>query len=287
MTVEAEIRTPIAIAALIHVPSGDLHEIAAASEFHLYLRSTARVRASRGCYAKHWWPQRFERLGELFLVPPGETLRIQRIGHATERWVLCQLDVEQFCERLGAPFVWDVAQLHDSLDVRSAHLRSLMLRMREELEFPGLNAADLLEAMARQVAVELVRYRIALQERTSSGGLAPWRLQLVETRLQAMQPPPTLAALARECCMSVRQLTRAFRASRGLSIGKYLEEGRLQHVRTLLKTEQSVKSIALSVGMTPAAFSFGFKRQTGETPTEFRTRQQWSRGQPSSPSRRN
>jgi AraC family transcriptional regulator len=71
----------------------------------------------------------------------------------------------------------------------------------------------------------------------------------------------------------VRQLTRGFRASRGRSIGECIARSRLDHARRLLATEQSVKAIAYSLGFaSPSAFCFAFRRDTGETPRQFRER---------------
>ncbi len=84
---------------------------------------------------------------------------------------------------------------------------------------------------------------------------------------------PTLAELAALCGLSVRQLTRGFRASRGCSIGEYLESSRVAHARRLLAAGQSVKSIAYALGFaSPSGFCFAFRRATAETPREFRQR---------------
>jgi AraC family transcriptional regulator len=98
-------------------------------------------------------------------------------------------------------------------------------------------------------------------------------LRRIEERLKEVREPPTLSELATLCNLSVRQLTRAFRASRGRSIGDYVEQSRLDQAKCLLATEASVKSIAYSLGFaSPSSFSFAFRRATGETPREFRDR---------------
>jgi AraC family transcriptional regulator len=75
--------------------------------------------------------------------------------------------------------------------------------------------------------------------------------------------------------LSVRQLTRGFRASRGRSIGDYVAQSRIDHAKRLLATKQSVKAISYSLGFaSPSSFSFAFRRATGETPREFRQRAQ-------------
>jgi AraC family transcriptional regulator len=71
----------------------------------------------------------------------------------------------------------------------------------------------------------------------------------------------------------VRQLTRGFRANRGRSIGDHVAQCRLDNAKRLLATNESVKSIAYSLGFaSPSSFCFAFRRATGETPRQFRQR---------------
>jgi AraC family transcriptional regulator len=73
--------------------------------------------------------------------------------------------------------------------------------------------------------------------------------------------------------LSVRQLTRGFRVSRGCSIGDHVAQSRLTNAKRLLATEQSVKAIAYSLGFSsPSSFSYAFRRSVGETPRDFRQR---------------
>jgi AraC family transcriptional regulator len=73
--------------------------------------------------------------------------------------------------------------------------------------------------------------------------------------------------------MSVRQLTRGFRASRGCSIGDYINQSRIDTAKRLLGGEDSVKAIARAMGFASASsFSYAFRRGAGVTPRQFRTR---------------
>jgi AraC family transcriptional regulator len=106
-----------------------------------------------------------------------------------------------------------------------------------------------------------------------TGGLAAWRLRLIDERLREIRAAPTLEELAKLCNLSVRQLTRGFRASRGRSIGEHVAQCRIENAKRLLATDESVKAIAYSLGFSsPSSFSFAFRRATGETPREFRQR---------------
>jgi AraC family transcriptional regulator len=74
--------------------------------------------------------------------------------------------------------------------------------------------------------------------------------------------------------MSVRQLTRGFRTSRGCSISDHLVELRIEAAkRRLASSQESIKTIAAAVGFaSQSSFTFAFRRETGSTPNEFRKR---------------
>ncbi len=98
-----------------------------------------------------------------------------------------------------------------------------------------------------------------------------WKLKLIDGRLKELGEIPTLAELAALCNVSVRQLTRGFRASRGCSIGEHIAQNRLAHATHLLAGSQSIKTIAYALGFpSPSGFCAAFRRDTGITPTAFR-----------------
>jgi AraC family transcriptional regulator len=131
----------------------------------------------------------------------------------------------------------------------------------------------LVELIAAQIAIELGRYCSAVTEAPANGGLAPWRLRLIDERLVEEREIPTLADLAALCKLSVRQLTRGFRASRGCSIGDYVARRRIDTAQRLLTTEESIKAVAYAMGFaSPSSFCYAFRQATGETPRQFRQR---------------
>ena len=161
-----------------------------------------------------------------------------------------------------------------SLDVREANIRNLLLRLAEEAKHPGFASQVMVELIAAQLALELGRYCLLASENPAAGGLAPWRLRLIDERLQEVREAPTLAELAELCRLSVRQLTRGFRISRGCSIGEHVAEMRMQHARNMLAADLSVKSIGYELGFSsPSSFCYAFRKATGETPMQFRHRQ--------------
>jgi AraC family transcriptional regulator len=148
-----------------------------------------------------------------------------------------------------------------------------MFRLAAEMRRPGFASEALVELITGQMAIELGRYYETITERPVAGGLSPWRLRLIDERLAEMHDTPTLSELATLCNLSVRQLTRGFRASHGCSIGDHIARTRIESAKRLLDTEESVKAIAYSMGFSsPSSFSYAFRRATGATPRQFRQR---------------
>jgi AraC family transcriptional regulator len=275
MTIQAEVRNPLATAQLVRFDvSGPADNILRdKGHYWLDLCLTPRPRNARACYVDRWSPLRYERIGNMFLVPPGQRMHARSDGGPPQASILCHLSPERLREWFGEDFEWTDRRLAASLDISDANIRGLMLRLAEELRHPGFANEVMVELIIAQATIELARYCATVQDAPSTGGLAPWRLRMIEARLREVREPPTLQDLAKLCNLSVRQMTRAFRVSRGRSIGDYVEHCRLENAKRLLATEESVKSIAYSLGFaSPSSFSFAFRRATGETPREFRHR---------------
>jgi AraC family transcriptional regulator len=270
--VEAELRTPLATTWVVHFdlaePADDIfHE---ADAYWLDLCLTPRVRNSRACYPDRWIRERFARIGNFFLVPPGEVLHA-RSDRGRQTSIVCQLHAEPIHALLDEDLEWSDRRLEASLDIPSVNLRSLVLRLGEEARRPGFASEMMAQLITGQLAIELFRFGTEQGGDSPMGGLAPWRLRIIDERLAELRSPPTLSELAALCDLSVRQLTRGFRASRGSSIGEYVAQTQIERAKRLLATDESIKSIAHSLGFaSPAGFSSSFRRATGQAPRQFR-----------------
>jgi AraC family transcriptional regulator len=121
------------------------------------------------------------------------------------------------------------------------------------------------------MAVELFRYGALLTERPERGGLASWQLRRIDERLKEVREAPTLAELGALCRISVRQLTRGFRVSRGCSIGGFVATSQMEHAKRLLATGESIASISIRLGFSCSSnFCFAFRRALGKSPGQFR-----------------
>lgn len=272
MTIEAEREVSIAtvqLACFEQTVASD-HIFQEKGDYWLDLCLTPRPRNARACFRDHWAPHRFERIGELFLVPSGQRMQVRTEG-GRQASVICRLHADAVSQWFDGDLQWTDRRLEASLDIAQSSIRSLLVRAGQEARHPGFGSEVLMELIAAQMAIELSRYCASVAERPASGGLAPWRLRLIDERLTEMRAPPTLGELASLTNLSVRQLTRGFRASRDCSIGDYVEASRIEGAKRLLATEESVKAIAYSMGFaSPSSFTYAFRRATGVTPSEFR-----------------
>jgi AraC family transcriptional regulator len=273
MNIGAELSAPGVRAQLVH------YGFTEPPESRMRLGDTIRVelclvprhRSARASFPEYWRPSRFERIGEVFVVPPMIDMRVRSDEDRPLTSVLCHLDLPPVLALFDRVPDFDERFLVLTLDIRDVNVRHLLLRLADEIRHPGFASRILVEAIATQLGVELLRSGAALPERSDCGGLAPWQLRRIEERLMEVREPPTLRDLATLCGTSVRQLTRSFRAVRGCSVGRYVSERQLVHARRLLGAGGSIAEIAATLGFSSTSnFCFAFRRASGMTPGQYR-----------------
>lgn len=274
-TIDAELSTPGICAQIVRYdipePTDSVHSVI--DSYHVNMCLTPRPLESRGGYRKRWGPHRLERLGDIFVLPPHEELYIKG-GSGRQASLICTIDPGLVHEGIGRELVWDDQHLAAGLDIGSAQIRALLFRITAEVRHPGLASQRMLEFLGGELAIELARYSLEVAERPITGGLAGWRLRLIDERLADDLTAPSLNALAELCGLSVRQLTRGFRVSRACSIGDYIEQRRMEAAKRLLMEGESVKTVAFTMGFaSPSSFTFAFRRAVGASPSTFRQRQ--------------
>lgn len=249
--------------------------------FRLELALSARHPSAQGCYPAHWPETRFQRIGEMFILAPGQKLRIRSEVCAPLDAVVCDIDRELFAdmysEYLGQnsayPFKEGDSDLYlpASLDLQNSRIRALLVRIADETREPGIAGKVVVGALAVQLVVELLRVGAALGAPKTQGGLASWQLRLIDERLKELGAAPSLAELAALCHISVRHLTRAFKESRGFTIGSFVTQRHMDHAKKLLADGDSVTAIAMRLGFSSSSsFCATFGRENGLTPGEFR-----------------
>ena len=271
----AELATPHAVVRIARFNNDRPtdHVFRRENSYWLDLCLTPRPEQARGCYQDRWGPHRYERLGEIFLMPPHEDLHIRTESGTSQASVVCEIAAEAVERWLDGGIEWTDRRLAAGLDIANAHIRACLNRLGEEVRQPGPDSGALAELVVGQLAIEVARYCQAIAEGPIAGGLASWRLRRIDERLHQGGPPPALTELAALCNLSVRQLTRGFRASRGCSIGDHVAAERIELAKRQLAGPESIKAIAFGLGFTsPSSFSFAFRRATGASPRQFRQR---------------
>ena len=179
LEVEAEVRVPIATAQLVHLHVSDPLDIVMfdRDSYWLEMCLTPRPRTARACYSDHWSTQRFERIGNVYILPPGETIHTRSDGGNSHASVLCHLRPEPMRKWFDDDLRWNDRQLEASLDIADINTRNLLLRLADEIRHPGFASEMLIELIAAQLAIELSRYLFHLENDHVTGKLASWRLQ--------------------------------------------------------------------------------------------------------------
>jgi AraC family transcriptional regulator len=274
MSVEAEAASNCIAAQIVRfdVPGPTDAVMALSPRYQIDMCLTPRPLESRACYRDRWGSHRFERVGDVFMVPPGHRLNFRGVG-GSQASVTCQLAPDAIAQVTGGELAWTDRQLAATLDIGSASIRALLLRLTGELRHPGFASKQLIELLGGEIAIEIARFCHAVDERPMTGGLAGWRLRLIDQRLSDDPGAPSLAELAAMCNISVRQLTRGFKVSRGCSIGDYIEQRRMETAKRLLASRESVKAVAFAMGFSsPSSFTYAFRRSAGFIPSQFRQR---------------
>lgn len=275
LTVAAEVQLSIAhvfIAELNHEKPEKNH-FRRDKVFWIDLCLTPRRPNATARFVDHWSPARFMEMGSLIAIPPRTRLELTSAGgrHAS---LICQMQAAAVEKWLPEDFTWTERRLEASLNIASDTIRPLMLKFNHELRNPSPGSLELCESLASILAIELARYFAAASSTDVKGGLASWRLRLIDDRISDCSLPfPSVNELARLCRLSLRQLSRAFKASRGSSISDFLTQTRIEAAKRKLYSDTCIANISSMLGFSSqSSFTAAFRRATGTTPDQFRKR---------------
>ena len=254
-----------------------------ANEHRLELTLLPSPKSALCCFPDHWGPHRFEPMGQMFLLPAQHSIHAVSECRRQDS-IVCVFDPASVATWFDDDLKWTDGRLQGTLDIANTSIRSLLLRIGEEVRQPAFASTTMIELIAVQIAIELSRHLIGIGEGKVVGGLSARRLRLIEDRLADSGAPPSLTELAGLCGISVRHLTRGFRVSRGRSIGSYVVEHSMNHAKQMLAAGMRVKSVAYTMGFTaPSNFATAFLRATGETPRQYTQRVNSRKAAPASP----
>ncbi len=215
---------------------------------------TPRPAAAKGNYREHWGPHRFEKLGDIYFVPPGESLNV-RGDVVRQAALMCELSAAAVHEQIGTPLSWSQQKLAATLDIGSARIRALAFAAYRR----GSPSRHRVTPDDRSVVGRACHRDRSLLPRPVGKAADRWPFWLApaanrrtaEAKVSILRRSSELAAI---CGLSVRQLTRGFRVSRGCSIGDYLEQRRMEHSKRLLMQGEAVKGVAFALGLSLPVF---------------------------------
>lgn len=225
------------------------------------------------------WIRRGEKInfGQLMLHPAGIETHVEGANeHEDVRTVVCRFESEWLNDVTGRRIDWTDSNVTPCFDLRNSDIDHAMRRLMRELVEPGFASQPLAEALGISMAVDLTRFvdidadaNIAAAKGALSGG----RLRQIHDYIDSFtEGCPTLTDVAAHCGVSVAHLRRMYKSSMGQTLHDYIEEVRVNRAKILLlDTNIPLKVISYKVGFChPSAFSFAFKKMTGEAPRDFR-----------------
>jgi AraC family transcriptional regulator len=218
--------------------------------------------------------------GSIAVVPAGTSVLWRRQGSIDalliylEPSLVARVAAESFELDSGRAVVRPLDVLH------SPELRSAVLAVDAELRADRPGGPLLVEAIATNLSVHLIRYFSApYRLPASADGVLPRQKlhTVIEYIMENLEGNPTLAQMAAVANLSPYHFARQFKASTGLAPHQYVISRRIERAQHLLRAhdELGLAEVALSVGFSDQSkFSFHFKRLIGITPRQFRLHQE-------------
>jgi len=217
-----------------------------------------------------------EDAGRLLVMIPGVPFHLVAPS-GSFRSLFCAISCSRFETLVGDRIDWETLSPFGG-ELRSGFgIESHLTRIHDELVRDRIGRRDMIDAALEMICIEMTRrFRQGSPSRPDFhvGGLSAWRTRAIMNRVNAEQPAPQVAELARICGLTERQLSRAFKAETGLTIGRFVAEVTMERAHRLLTTTKlSVTEIALMLGFASAdSFAQAFRRLTGTTPSRARHR---------------
>jgi AraC family transcriptional regulator len=214
--------------------------------------------------------------GRLLIMIPGVPYYLVAPG-GSFRSLHCAIGCTRFEAVTGEAIDWQALGPFSGEARPGLGIETHLTRIHDELVHNGLGRQTVIEACVNLICVELSRqFRRGRPARPDvhTGGLAAWRMRLIIERIHADRPAPRLAELASLCGLTERQLSRAFKAETGSTLGRVVDEVTTERAHRLLTgTSLPIAGIARELGFASAdSFAQSFRRHTGTAPSRIRHR---------------
>lgn len=214
-------------------------------------------------------------LGSLILRPGSVPLRVFTDAQGSMRMLTYSIDPDYFTEITGINR-WTEPMLSRCIDMQSNAIAMMMRNVSREIDLHERGSELAIESMLNLMLVYIGRYFDSGGASAAKLKLASWQIRKIDERLyESSHSWPTLTELGELCRVSAKHLSRAFSASKGIPLGKYAEQIRIERACSMLTEAQlTIGQIADLLGFSSASyFSTAFHRATGVSPREFIHRQ--------------
>lgn len=208
--------------------------------------------------------------GEVRFYPAARRFHT-RWRQSEQKSLFCRIDIPAIT---GMPMRVGDDRLCDTIDLRNAHVRALLMRAARELTAPGLCSQLVLDSISVALAAEMVQQFAADgPSRPARGGrLDPAYLRRLAVRLREEPGRLNVTILAAEAGVSPRHFERLFRAAAGESPAAFCRRHLLALARDLLADRALlVKEVAYRCGFaSTASFGVAFRQMAGCSPQRYR-----------------
>jgi AraC family transcriptional regulator len=214
--------------------------------------------------------------GRLLIMIPGVPYHLVAPS-GTFRSLHCAISCAKFEAIAGEPIDWLALGPFGGEARAGLGIEAHLARIHDELVHSRIGREAAIEACIAMICIDLSRqFRRGAPTRPDvhTGGLAAWRIRTILGRIHSEGPAPRIAELAGLCGLTERQLSRAFKAETGTTIGRFVDEVTVERAHRLLTTTSlSVAEIARELGFASAdSFAQSFRRMTGAPPSRSRQR---------------
>lgn len=217
-------------------------------------------------------------IGRLSLFTPGRNYGARTASKdETVRTIVCRFGPDWLSEVTGQDVAWDKLRGEELMDIQHPHIERSMRRIADELARPQLGSESVIEALSMTVAIDLVRHFGTDENDGDENGqkLSARRLERIHELTRSTEGRAITAdEIAFDLGLSVTYLRRVFRNTTGQTLHDFLEQARIAKACALLtETDMPLKVVAFMSGFAQhSTFSYAFKRETGLTPSEYRSR---------------
>lgn len=210
----------------------------------------------------------------VILVPPGQAVRT-RWNSGRLRTISCSFRSELLADYPELLSFLSSLDGDHQFNLDGPFLRAGLTRIADEIVTPGFDSAFMVRSLLFAICGEIRRATLGQPvPQECDGTLSPGQMTMLRQVLHESGKLPTVDDLAQHCGVTSRALSPLVKRATGVTLRHYIARERLNRAKALLDDQKlMVKQVAYSCGFaSAAAFTAAFRKTTGMTPVEYRTR---------------